>query len=675
MSEKLKILDRTFGLELEFGNVKKEEVDLPAGYGWSPDERSIVNSNSKKATPTGDFGGELNTRPLKPSLSDVREVKSVIRKCLNVDGVLMWNTGFDGHIYIGDLELDDLKKIFALGFYVSPLLNKMFKLGEWFNVPHLVPTPTFEFLDKVNEAQSIDALRNVFANSSNVGHFRFQINLMSFYKTGTLEFRIFNCSENFRDTLETIKFMYSFLDYALTKKIEDFQAIETEEDFVREFNITREFADKTPPLIFAESHHEATRNISKGFSPSRKIISAIINDTAEKLIIVNPFYYQTELSLYKAKHLTVYNNSEFNNVVYLISKGELTIDYENHFEILGEYKDGTRETELSLFFVFARIQKYDVNTEYGINEYLSYTSKIEESLEKMKPNSEEIITLLATAKYKVGTLKDAIQQANMEKADVVFQQEYNSKANSALTALKKHTSYSLEFKRAEMRYEKVKSSLKNSTKLLIVSKNDFLPYEKIARDLDVTLYSNQKSYLGVRQVMDETLNICITTPEDDFEIKKKTKITIHEVKPNLFSALQVKFVKKVAKFTQPKICYTVNSGDIVLGAFGFDYSKDKGYSLWLLSDFCTNNNVPMLSKFILYVIKSREVKKMIERKLVNRVSKGYTKVYTTMPVSMKYRGAFKKVGGDGKVLVYDFAFGSVRHLSEAKQEYFKRVNK
>ncbi len=671
----LKLCDRTFGLELEFGNVKKEEVDLPAGYGWSPDERSIVNSNSKKATPTGDYGGELNTRPLQPSLTDVREVKSVIRKCLNADGVLMWNTGFDGHLYIGDLELDDLKKIFALGFYVSPLLNKIFKLGEWFNVPHLVPTPTFEFLERVQEVQSIEALKNVFANSSNVGHFRFQINLMSFYKTGTLEFRIFNCSKNFRDTLETIKFMYAFVDYALTKDIVDFQAIETEEDFTREFNITREFADKTTPLIFAENHNEATRNISKGFSPSRKIISAIINDTDVKLIIVNPFYYQTELSLYKAKHLTIYNNSEFNNVVYLIAQGELTIDYANHFEIFNEYKDGTKGTELSLFFIFARIQKYDVNTEYGINEYLSYVSKVEESIEKMKLNSEEIVSLLNSATYKIGTLKDAIQQSNIEKSDIVFQQEYNSKANSALTSLKKHTSYSLEFEKAEMRYEKVKSSLKKGNKLLIVSKNDFLPYEKIARDLDVTLYSNQKSYLGVRQVMDESLNICITTPDDDFEIKKSTKITIHEVMPTLFSVLQTKFVKKVAKFTQPKICYTVNNGDIVLGAFGFDYSKDKGYSLFLLSDFCTNNNVPMLSKFILYVIRSREAKKMIERKLVNRVSRCYTKVYTTMPVSMKYRGAFKKVGGDGKVLVYDFAFGSIRHLSEAKQEYFKRVNK
>lgn len=669
------IFNRTFGFELEFGNVKKEEADLPVGYSWSPDERSIVNSNSKKATPTGDFGGELNTRPLKPNLSDVREVRSVIKKCLKADGVLMWNTGFDGHIYIGDLELDDLKKIFALGFYVSPLLNKMFKLGEWFNVPHLVPTPTFEFLDKVQDVQSIDGLRNVFANSSNVGHFRFQINLMSFYKTETLEFRLFNSSENFRDTLETIKFMYSFLEYALTKDIKDFQEIKTEEDFIREFGITHEFADKTPPLIFAESHHEATRNIAKGFSPSRKIISAIINDTADKLIIVNPFYYQTELSLYKVKHLIVYNNSEFNHVVYLISKGELTIDYENHFEILGEYKDGTIETELSLFFIFARIQKYDMNTEYGMNEYLSYASKIKESLEKIGSNSIELVSLLKTADYRLGTLRDAIQQANMEKIDVVFQQEYNSKANSALTALKKHTNYGLEFERTEMRYEKVKSSLKKGIKLLIVSKNEFLPYEKIAKDLDVTLYSSQKSYLGVRQVMDEGLNISITIPDDDFEIKKKTKITVHEVMPSLFSVLQAKFVKKVAKFTQPKICYTVNSGKTILGAFGFDYSKDKGYSLWLLSDFCTNNNVPMLSKFILYVIRTREVKKMIERKLVNRVSRGYTKVYTTMPVSMKYRGAFKKVGGDGKILVYDFAFGSIRHMSEAKQEYFKKVNK
>lgn len=206
MSKETTIVSRTFGFELEFGNVNKRQVALPSGYSWSPDERSIVNSDLSKSTPSGDYGGELNTRPLKFCRSDLRELRQVINKCFDAGGVLMWNTGFDGHLYIGDLKLDDLKKIFSLGFYVSPLLNSIFNLGGWFNVEHLVPTPTYEFNDKVGKVETIDGLKNVFSNSSNRGHFRFQINIMPYFKTKTLEFRLFNNSANFRDTLETVKF-------------------------------------------------------------------------------------------------------------------------------------------------------------------------------------------------------------------------------------------------------------------------------------------------------------------------------------------------------------------------------------------------------------------------------------------------------------------------------------
>ena len=71
---------------------------------------------------------------------------------------------------------------------------------------------------------------------------------------------------------------------------------------------------------------------------------------------------------------------------------------------------------------------------------------------------------------------------------------------------------------------------------------------------------------------------------------------------------------------------------------------------------------------------TKEAKRMIERKLVERVHKCYTKVYTTMPVSMKYRGAFNKVKDlcSDKSLVYEGEFGSIGTIDDAKREYLKR---
>lgn len=665
----LNIYDRTFGMELEFGDVVKDNVFLPDGYKWSKDERSIVNTNAKKSTPTGMYGGEMNTRPYLPIRKDIRELRSIIKECFANSGVPMWNTGFDGHLYIGDLELEGIKKIFALGFYVSPLLNKIFKLGEWFNVEHLVPTPTFEFYKRVENAQNLEALKNVFANSSNVGHYRFQINIMAYFKTKTVEFRLFQGTYNFRETLETIKFMYKFVDYALTHDIEDFEKIKTEDDFYRVFEVSNEYPKATAPLIFAESHKEATRNISKGFAPSRKILSAIHNDTGEKIALVNPFNYQTELALYSKKQVSIYNNTEFNDVIHKICIGELEVEYKNHFMVLNNFKDGSKEVELSLFFIFSRIQKYSLDTDYGANEFKAYIDQIPASLEKIKENSIAMVEMFKNVVYVQGTLLDALEAED----EIVYQQEYNSKANSAVTALKKNSSYVSSFEQKEVSYRYVEQKAKKIKKLLVVSKNEFLPYTKIAKDLDVILYSTKNSYLGIRQVIDKKINMTINTPTDDFEIDDKTIVKVQEVKPTIFSILQNRFVKKVTKFTQPKICYTVTAGDIVLGAFGFDYSKDTDYSLFLLSDFCTNNDVRLLSKLILFIIKTKEAQRMIERKLVEKVHNGYTKVYTTQPVSMKYRGAFKKVKTDSKKsLTYEFNFGEINSIKDAVAEYSKR---
>ena len=102
--------ERTFGLELEFADIVKDAVNLPSGYKYSPDETTMFNTNGKTAPVTGKFGGEINTRPLLPNRNDIRELRTFIKECFKAEGKELWNSGFDGHIYVGDLSLEHLKK-------------------------------------------------------------------------------------------------------------------------------------------------------------------------------------------------------------------------------------------------------------------------------------------------------------------------------------------------------------------------------------------------------------------------------------------------------------------------------------------------------------------------------------------------------------------------------------
>jgi hypothetical protein len=657
---------RTFGLELEFGDVVKSQVKLPDGYSWSVNERSIVNSNAKKSTPSGDLGGELNTRPLQRKLSDYRELKTVINNCFEANGKIMWNTGFDGHLYIGDKNLDDLKKIFLLGYYVSGVIGKVFNLGEWFNVEHLCPKPTWEMNQRIQNCDNLESIKNILANSSNVGHYRYEINIMPYFKTKTLEFRLFNGTKDFRETLETINFMYSFLEYALTKSEDDFKKLNTEEAFRETFGIKYKLPKKTAPLIFAPHHSEAVRNISRAFPISRKVIVALKNNTAKKVSLVNPYNYTTALAIYKEKELKIFNNLEFNHIVFKIATGELIITYENHFELLNKYKDGRTATELSLFYIFNKTHKYNQTEEYGISEWNSFITKIDESIAKIEVASNEIINMFKHSTYINGNLNDALAFGD----DVIYQQEHNSKSSGTVHALKKNSNYAeTDFIATPTEYH----DLKVNGKMLVVSKCEFLDYHKIVKDLNIYIYSTEKEYVGMRINDDKETYLSIKTPSDDFVINEQTPITITEIPTTVFSKLQARFVKKVTKFSRPVFSYAVMSDDIVLGAIGLEWSKDSEYGIFVLSDFCTNNDVKQLSKLILFILQTDIMKRAIERKAVNVVEKGYTLVYTTRPVSMKYRGAFKKVKTDShKSLKYEFELGSMGTMKDAIREYIKR---
>ena len=665
----LKLYDRTFGLEIEFGNVVRDRVNLPAGWKWSPDERFIVNSDATKCTPTGDRGGELNTRPLPYGKEGLAEVQDVVRQCFEAEGVMMWNTGFDGHLYIGDLGLEELKRVFALAFYSGPFINEVFDLGPWFDVSHLMPTPTIDFHKRAQKCETIEAFKNVFANSSNRGHYRFQVNVMSYFTTKTLEYRIFNPTRDIEETAATIEFMYKWLDCALTKTDEDFKAIKSADDFRRVFEIEKPLPKKVEQLVFAESHLQKTRSIAKAFPLSRKITNAIQLDTGNNLTLVNPYHYQTCLSLYTGLKMRVYNANEYYDIVHRLATGNLELSYHEHFAFLNNKIDGTRERQLTLFLIFARMQKYNVDMDYGLKEFMAYVNAIDDSIVKIHATACELVKMFEQVEVHKGTLIDALNDGSGD--DVLYQQKFNSKTNSAVTALRKYSDYDAEWERIMCKYDRVDQCV-GDRKLLIASKSDFLPYNKIAKDTDTTLYSNKESYWGMRRVVQVDEQLMVETPEDDWELTMDTVLKVNEIRPAHFGALQRKFVKKVAEFQTPKLCYTLSADGMLLGGFGFDYSKDDDYKLFLLSDFATNNNVRLLSKLVLFVIKSKEVKRMLERKCVERLTNCYTKVYTTRPVSMKYRGAFKKLEHDGKALKYEFDFGSVNSIEDAKREYLKR---
>lgn len=102
-------------------------------------------------------------------------------------------------------------------------------------------------------------------------------------------------------------------------------------------------------------------------------------------------------------------------------------------------------------------------------------------------------------------------------------------------------------------------------------------------------------------------------------------------------------------------------------AFGFaSFSKTLSTmeQMFIQSDFVVNSDTPRLSKLLIMLLKSNEVRHLIARKTANWYEGLKTTVYTTKPVSMKYRGVFKLDRRDKGKLIYvsDFAELSLQEL-------------
>lgn len=139
----------------------------------------------------------------------------------------------------------------------------------------------------------------------------------------------------------------------------------------------------------------------------------------------------------------------------------------------------------------------------------------------------------------------------------------------------------------------------------------------------------------------------------DYEFTRKTKIEVAVCPVN-----DINYFK--AFYMGAKVDYSTGGdfGIVFLAdgnAFGFaSFSKflSSVELIFMQSDFVVNSQTPRLSKLLIMLAKSKEVRKIIARKLANYYEGVKTTVYTDKPIPMKYRGVFELERRDKGKLMY-----------------------
>lgn len=682
------IQDRTFGIEIEMCNLERSKVSLPEGYSWSKDEQIYNTDGSTNKS----FGGEVNTPPLHICcLNDLHDLRSVYESMVVAGGKIKWSIDTHVHIYAGDLSVDQIKKVFLFFYVCYPYFKKYAHISDWDElVSNAQPVPTEKYFEGVKNAQTFDELQNLFTNQSKKGFIRHAVNISAYFKTKTIEFRTFHATDDFYRAMNCVYSAYRIFYYAISHELEDYQSITSYQQFCEVTGLKYDVPDELFPLLYQGNPYSTIETfMAAPLAYNSEMVSALHDAVKanghKEICIVNGFMYYYELFFLDKVEVSIYCQDAYCYLLYMLANGKTSLTYKDKLAWLEDYNNPTPLRQLALALYAVKLQKYFMS-ESARNSAIFEALKIKarESIEKTEEANERLMRLLTTCDFHVGTLEEAIKNKKV----IFFNYgRIEKKQKRAFKLISENSDLKSVFSVARNDYYNLVESIPSDSYFYYFSNSPYLRnLHKIAmwnnssgerRSAGRFLYCNKPtaqnnastSYSSYRIECNEIV------PPDDLEITDASKLIIERVNPPLLHRLQKKYIKKVDQCSVCKFAFVVKYDKYTLGGFGFTLPQHKGYDLFQLTDFCTNNAIPRLSKLILYCIQSVGVQRYLSRRMRKLCEKVISCAYTHKPVSMKYRGVYKKVKEHctSSYLAYEGILGIYPTNKEIIEKYQKSL--
>lgn len=677
------IRNRTFGFELEFADADKLLLSLPAGYKWTDNKLTMMNNSDGSAvTHHGQYGGEINTRPYHYTEEDLAELRDFIQSLRDAGGYLMWNEGFDAHFYVKDFDLDVIKRLFALSYYTAVPVKKIFDFPEWWDTKYLAPTPTADVVKRALAADSLENFLKVFSNGSDRGHIRYWLNCVSIEKIGTVEFRIFNSSWNFEETLETIKFMYSFVEYAyLHEDMEEYKTLTTVEKCLAAFHIDPEkIPHRHKPLLWAAEHSDNMTVVGEMFKKSNRMLSYIKKASSkfDVVRVVNSYYFDIE-QVINPREIVVYTKEYFIYLLFKAIKGEikeLTFDEEYSFLNIQSDKPSEIVATLHLFNAIKKHKKSDDIYHQGL--YRDFVGKLEYYTKKYSEKYQKLVDNLSAKNISVkycADLEDAILDCGSDDL-VIYQSEFLASLRAASNAMEK--ALTEDFGIQERKRTHYASIDEERVSYLAITQHQYMGRKKVFRDGRTCIYSNATES-GDNSFSKRTIvPLKYRRLPDDYQFSDKSQIRFMRASMSEIDYLRMIYLKKDIILGSAPFCYLWFIDDYVFGASMFDFMKVDKYgtdAVSMKSDFVIDHPLQKLSKLLIMGVLSTEYRDELCIRFKTEVGRICTSVFTDKPVSMKYRGVFDlDERGIGK-LYYNQVAGKLGSLDSIMKEFLKRFYK
>lgn len=678
---------RTFGIEIEMCNLDRQLVELPDGYSWSKEEEIVNTDGSSNKR----FGGEVNTPPLNVcSLKDLHNLKATYDSMREAGGVIKWTTYTHVHIYAGDLSVEQIKKVWLLFYICYPWWKRYTKLSDWDEkVFNCQPLPTEKYYKGLLEAQTFEDINKLFTNQSKKGFIRHACNISAYFKTKTIEFRTYHGTNDFYKAMNCVYSTYRMFYYAINHELDDFYSLSSYDKFCSTIGLKWDTPPELVPLLYQGNPYSAietfqTKSLPYNSKQASALWEAIKNHDHKELCIVNGFMYYYELFFMDKVKVSIYAQDPYCHLLYMLANGKITLKYKEKLSWLEDFNADTPSRQLALALYAEKLQKFSMSDSKRNEAVIeSVKMRAKESIEKTEKACERLLKLLTTCEYHIGNLQDAIAQ----KSVIFFNYGKDKTQKRTFKLIAENSDLEMEFNVKRNDYYEVIETLPKETFFYYFSNSPYLRnMHKLAMwnsssgerwSAGRFLYCNKPSSLNKVSTSYKSNHVEVNeiVPPDDLVIDNPNSLKIVRVSSTCLHCLQKKYIKKVDQCSMCTYAFAVMYEKYTLGGFGFTLPQHKGYDLFQLTDFCTNNNIPRLAKLILLCIQTTGVQKELSRRMHKLCEKVISCAYTHKPVSMKYRGVYQKVKEHctSSYLAYEGQLGKFATNKEVIEKYQKML--
>ncbi|XDD52513.1 hypothetical protein AB3N59_20405 (plasmid) [Leptospira sp. WS92.C1] len=193
---------------------------------------------------------------------------------------------------------------------------------------------------------------------------------------------------------------------------------------------------------------------------------------------------------------------------------------------------------------------------------------------------------------------------------------------------------------------------------------------------DIALYTSlktSKTYFFSNSP--ETENSTLKIIPSDFQFSEDVKIEIAKVTSDLIFHYKHIFMSSKVNYSDKEdfgIAFLVDGK--VFGFAGFKKFMSNMDSMFVSSDFVVKSGERRLSKLLIMLLLSKEVKHLLRSHYLHAYRGVKTSVYTEHPVSMKYRGVYELTERKKGKLVYSQEFTNA-FIGEIFKTWFKTKRK